>query len=60
MPDNKPYEYELIYRYRDMTSTVKFSAMIDLDHLKSYLKTFLIGAGWSMEAVKFLDTEEDA
>lgn len=60
MPDNKPYEYELIYRYRDMTSTVKFQALCDVEQLKSYLKTFLTSAGWSKPALDFLDTDEDA
>lgn len=58
MPDNKPYEYELTYRYRDMVCTVKFSALCDVESLKSHLKTFLTSAGWTESALDFLEPEE--
>ncbi len=53
------YDYELVYHHRDLVSTTKFSAMIELQDLKDHLRTFLISAGWSAEQLTFLEDPEE-
>lgn len=53
------YDYELVYHHRDLVSTTKFSALIELQDLKDHLRTFLISAGWSADQLTFLEDPEE-